>query len=64
MVGWLTMYEKFLRDPGCTYSAVLMNAHGDDTSFEAPFAVLALQMLPHAVGFLQKEPLVAGDEIK
>jgi hypothetical protein len=36
---------------------VLRNAHGDDTSFEAPYAVFALQMLPHAVGFLQKEPL-------
>ncbi len=35
-----------------TYSAVLRNIHGDDTSFEALYAVLALQMLPHAVGFL------------
>ena len=43
-----------------TYSAVLRNAHGDDTSFEASYAVLALQMLPHAVGFFQKEPLAAG----
>jgi len=47
--------KKFLRGPGCTYSAVLRNAHGDDTSFEASYGVLALQMLPHAVGFLQKE---------
>jgi hypothetical protein len=37
-----------------TYSAVLRNTHGDDTSFEALYAVLALQMLPHAVGFLLK----------
>ncbi|NIM11362.1 MAG: hypothetical protein GTO45_05165 [Candidatus Aminicenantes bacterium] len=43
--------QKFLRGPGGTYSAVLMNTHGDDTSFEASYAVLALQMLPHAVGF-------------
>jgi amino acid adenylation domain-containing protein len=42
--------KKFLRGPGCTYSAVLRNAHGDDTPFEASYAVLALQMLPHAVG--------------
>jgi general stress protein 26 len=34
-----------------TYSAVLRNAHGDDTSFEALYAVLALQTIPHAVGF-------------
>ena len=34
-----------------TYSAVLRNVHGDDTSFEVLYAVLALQMLPHAVGF-------------
>ncbi|NIM10813.1 MAG: hypothetical protein GTO45_19495 [Candidatus Aminicenantes bacterium] len=39
-----------------TYSAVLRNTHGDDTSFEASYAVLALQMLPHAVGFSRKEP--------
>ncbi|NIM16402.1 MAG: hypothetical protein GTO45_30790 [Candidatus Aminicenantes bacterium] len=38
-----------------TYSAVLRNAHGDDTSFEASYAVFALQMLPHAVGFSRKE---------
>ncbi|NIM17543.1 MAG: hypothetical protein GTO45_36480 [Candidatus Aminicenantes bacterium] len=39
-----------------TYSAVLRNTLGDDTSFEASYAVLALQMLPHAVGFSRKEP--------
>jgi hypothetical protein len=38
-----------------TYSAVLRNTHGDDTLFEASYAVLALQMLPHAVGFSRKE---------
>jgi hypothetical protein len=42
-----------------TYSAVLRNIHGDDTSFEALYAVLALQMLPHAVGFSKEPPLVA-----
>jgi acyl-CoA synthetase (AMP-forming)/AMP-acid ligase II len=41
--------------PGCTYSAVLRNVHGDNTLFEALYAILALQMLPHAVG-----PLAAG----
>ncbi len=34
-----------------TYSAVLRNIHGDNTSFEATYAVLVLQMLPHTVGF-------------
>jgi hypothetical protein len=48
--------QKFLRGPGCTYSAVLRNAHGGDSSFEASYAVLALQMPPHAVGFFQKAP--------
>jgi hypothetical protein len=38
-----------------TYSAVLRNTHGDDMSFEALYAVIALQMLLHAVGFFQKE---------
>jgi hypothetical protein len=33
-----------------TYSAVLRNTHGDDTSFEALYAFFALQMPPHAVG--------------
>ncbi|NIM16216.1 MAG: hypothetical protein GTO45_29780 [Candidatus Aminicenantes bacterium] len=45
--------------PGGTYSAVLNNTHGDDTPFAASYAVFALQMLPHAVGF-SKEPLAAG----
>jgi hypothetical protein len=35
-------------------SLVLRNTHRDDTSFEASYAVLALQMLPHAVGFFLK----------
>jgi len=48
--------KAFAGGPGCTYSAVLRNAHGDDKSFEALYAVLALQMLPHAVGFSRKEP--------
>jgi hypothetical protein len=48
--------KSFCRGSRGTYSAVLRNIHGDDTSFEALFAVLALQMLPHAVGFFQKEP--------
>ncbi|NIM15215.1 MAG: amino acid adenylation domain-containing protein [Candidatus Aminicenantes bacterium] len=48
--------EKFLRGSRGTYSAVLRNTHGDDSSFEASYAVLALQMTPHAVGFFQKEP--------
>jgi len=43
-----------------TYSAVLNNAHGDDLSFEALYAVLALQMLRnamrHAVGFFKRAP--------
>jgi hypothetical protein len=51
-----TSKQKFLQGARDTYSAVLRNVHGDDTSFEASYAVLALQMLPHAVGFLQKEP--------
>jgi hypothetical protein len=50
-------YKKFCggfqRD---TYSAVLRNTLGDDTSFEALYAVLALQMLPHAVGFYKRAP--------
>jgi hypothetical protein len=48
--------KAFAGGPGCTYSAVLRNIHGDDTSFEASYAVLALQMLPHVVGFSRKEP--------
>jgi hypothetical protein len=44
-----------------TYSAVLRNIHGDDTSFEVLYAVLALQMLPHAVGFSKEPPLAVGD---
>jgi hypothetical protein len=39
-----------------TYSAVLRNTHGDDTPFEASYAVFALQMLPHAVGFYKRAP--------
>ncbi|NIM18528.1 MAG: hypothetical protein GTO45_41655 [Candidatus Aminicenantes bacterium] len=49
------MYEKFCGVQG-TYSAVLRNAHGDDMSFEASYAVLALQVLPHAVGFFKRAP--------
>jgi hypothetical protein len=56
----LSLMKSFCGGPGCTYSAVLRNAHGDDTSFEASYAVLALQMLPHAVGFFQKEPPLAA----
>jgi hypothetical protein len=52
--------KAFAGGPGCTYSAVLRNTHGDDTSFEVSYAVLALQMLRnamrHAVGFSRKEP--------
>jgi amino acid adenylation domain-containing protein len=48
--------KKFLRGPGDTYSAVLNNAHGDDTSFKASYSVFALQMLPHAVGFFKRAP--------
>jgi hypothetical protein len=39
-----------------TYSAVLRNIHGDDMSFEVMYAVIALQMLPHAVGFFKRAP--------
>jgi hypothetical protein len=46
-----------------TYSAVLRNIHGDDTSFEASYAVLALQMFPHAVGFFKSAPLAAGGKL-
>jgi hypothetical protein len=52
--------KSFSGGPGDTYSAVLRNIHGDDTSFEVLYAVLALQMLPHAVGFFKKAPLAAG----
>ena len=43
----------FQRD---TYSAVLNNTHRDGKSFEASYAILALQMLPHAVGFFKRAP--------
>jgi hypothetical protein len=57
----IIIYKKTLNKSFCggsrgTYSAVLRNTLGDDTSFEASYAVLALQMLPHAVGFSRKEP--------
>ena len=55
--GGLT--KAFAGSPGVTYSAVLRNIHGDDKSFEASYAVIALQMLPHAVG-----PLVAEGKWK
>jgi hypothetical protein len=49
--------KKFWEVQG-TYSAVLRNIHGDDTSFEASYAVLALQMIRnamrHAVGFFKR----------
>ena len=48
-----TFCGGFQRD---TYSAVLNNAHRDGKSFEASYAVLALQMLPHAVGFFKRAP--------
>jgi hypothetical protein len=48
--------KSFVGVQGGTYSAVLRNAHGDGTSFEALYVVLALQMLPHAVGFSKESP--------
>ncbi len=47
--------KKFWEVQG-TYSAVLRNIHGDDTSFEASYAIFALQVFPHAVGFFKRVP--------
>ncbi len=48
--------KSFVGVQGGTYSAVLRNIHGVDTSFETLYAVLALQMIPHAVGFYKRAP--------
>jgi amino acid adenylation domain-containing protein len=48
--------EKFLRGSRDTCGAAIKNVHGGDTSRKASYVVFALQMLPHAVGFFQKEP--------
>jgi hypothetical protein len=57
----IPLIKNFCGGPGCTYSAVFRNPHGDDTSFEASYAVLALQMLPPRSGvFIKRAPLAAG----
>jgi amino acid adenylation domain-containing protein len=50
-------YQRFFGGSRDIYSVVLRNTHGDDTSFEASYDILALQMQPHTVGILQKSPL-------
>jgi tyrocidine synthetase-3 len=49
-------YEKFLRGSRDTCGAAKKNVHGGGTSRKVSYAVLALQMLPHTVGFFQKAP--------
>jgi amino acid adenylation domain-containing protein len=51
-----TFNQKFLRGSRDTCGAAKKNVHGGGTSRKASYAVLALQMLPHTVGFFQKEP--------
>jgi hypothetical protein len=52
--------KSFSGGPGDTCGAAKRNVRGGDTSHEASYAVLALQMPPHAVGFFKKAPLAAG----
>ncbi|NIM15766.1 MAG: hypothetical protein GTO45_20525 [Candidatus Aminicenantes bacterium] len=44
--------KNFCGVQGALDSAVFNNVHGGDRSHETSDAVIALQMIPHAVGFL------------
>ena len=52
--------KKFLRGSRGHLRCGDKNVHGGDTTLEPSYAVIALQMLPHAVGFFQKAPPLAA----